>query len=334
MKKALALLTLFCVAIYAQEPAPEAAASEPVAAEPISAEAVPEPTPEPVAAEPAPAAPPADSVAIPAEVVEQMARDAAVSRGAAESDSTVKVYDPKPVEAIVVPKDDPEPEPQVAEPEPEPAVEPEPEPEIAESNRIAEESMETALKLNTPVTYNYFARAGVGISDFRNHKVLRVDDFRYGLKFSPALSVSLGFGTKAYEFSETVAIMPELQWSLYRANEEMVVKPGGGELASVYEVGVYMHAIELPVLMHFNFGSAYAELGPQFGANLYAKINKNADYYRPDLKCFAFGIAAGGGVNVDKLMLGARLYMGVTEYSKDVKGAPWSFQLSLSQFVF
>lgn len=231
---------------------------------------------------------------------------------------------PAPAEPTPAPAVEPAPAPVVAEPVPAPA--PTPTPVVAEPAPVAAPAPESK-----PVTFGTGLRVSLGISQFRNHVAIQTVDV-YALKLNPSLAVSLGVATKI-GINELFSIAPELLYSIYSANSEMDKENITG-FTSVYEVGVEMHAIELPILCRFNFGSLYANIGPQIGFNMYSKIYSNADYYRPDMNLFAFGIAGGGGIDINKASLDIRGYFGFLEYSKDAKGAPWSIQVGVSQYIF
>ena len=221
--------------------------------------------------------------------------------------------------------------PPTAEPEkplqevPEPAVLLEPDPVV-----FVEEFYEIPI--------GFGLRLGLGASNYRHHKKLETSGPTHRvLKLQPAFALSVGFALQV-GFSKWVAVSPELQYSLYRANNELKLEDKNSDkMSRLYEVGVYTHALELPVLFRFNLGdAAYLELGPQVGLNLYSKVYKNADYYRPDQNLFAFGVAGGGGFNLSGILVGVRVYSGILEYAKDedTKGFPWSVQFSTTPYIF
>ena len=166
-------------------------------------------------------------------------------------------------------------------------------------------------------------RMGLGMSHFHNH-VLELD---------PSLAYSAG-AVAQIDLNDRLSISPELQYSVYNANSKKVSKVDN-DFDILNEVGVELHALELPLLARYNFGNIYAEAGPQFGWNRYSKLYRNADYRSPELNPFAFGIAAGLGTDsYGILLLGVRGYYSILEYAKDAKGIPWSFQAGLSAFLF
>jgi len=180
-------------------------------------------------------------------------------------------------------------------------------------------------------------RLGLGASGFRHHEKLLPASNLKPLKLTPAFSLSVGLSLQI-ELNQWVFVSPELQYSLYRANEELKVEvANSNHMSRLHEIGVYMHALELPLLLRFNLGDvAYLELGPQVGLNLYSKVNIDASYYRPDLNLFAFGVAGGVGFNLSGIFVGIRVYSSVLEYAKDIdtEGYPWSVQFSITPYIF
>jgi hypothetical protein len=190
------------------------------------------------------------------------------------------------------------------------------------------------VEAKEPIKFHLGLRAGFGLSQFRGHVALKTPDDSHLLELDPSLAVSVGFITQI-GINKLISIAPELQWSLYRASKELEAEADNNtynEQAAI--VGVYLHALELPVLARFNFGSAYAEIGPQIGFNLYSRVYKNANYYDPDIGLIAFGVAAGGGIELGGILLGARTHFGFLEYSKDYKGIPWNFEFNVGKFFF
>ncbi|MCL2261069.1 MAG: PorT family protein [Fibromonadales bacterium] len=170
-------------------------------------------------------------------------------------------------------------------------------------------------------------RAGFGVSLLRHHVKLA------DLKPVPSIAYSVG-AVAQIDLSDNFSISPELLYSAYSSSAEKVNKIENG-FDRLTEVGVELHALELPVLARYDFGGIYAEAGPQVGWNFSSKMYTNAEYFCPDLNPLAFGIAAGFGTDsYGILLLGIRAYFGILEYAKDAKGVPWSLQASLSAFLF
>ena len=234
-------------------------------------------------------------------------------------DSTAAAAEPAPA---------PEPAPVAAAheptPAPQPVAAPAPTPEPKKSEQMN-------------ISFKAGPRLGFGISAYRGHIALVTSDKSAALKLEPALTFSVG-AAFSIGFNDLFSLAPELQYSLYRANSEVKLKDqtSKSEINDyLREVGVFTSALEIPILARFSFAKQfYADLGPQIGFNLSSKIYKDEVYYRPDENLFAFGLAAGGGVNFDGLLLGVRGYFGFLEYAGNAKGIPWSIQLSLGTFIF
>jgi hypothetical protein len=255
------------------------------------------------------AAPAAEPAAEPAE-----AQEPAPAAETAEPDSAAAAVETAPVpEPVAAPAPEPAPQP-VAAPAPEP-------------------------KKSEPLNLSFKAgpRLGFGISAYRGHIALMTSDKSAALKLQPALTFSLG-AAFLIGFNDLISLAPELQYSLYRANSEVKIRDQNSKSEIndyLREVGVFTSALEIPILAHFSLPKRfYADFGPQIGFNLSSKIYKDEVYYRPDENLFAFGLAAGGGVDFDGLLLGVRGYFGFLEYAGNAKGIPWSVQLSLGAFIF
>jgi hypothetical protein len=190
-----------------------------------------------------------------------------------------------------------------------------------------------------PVSETSFSlglRASMGISQFRHHEAIPLitatEYGLYALKLNPSIAASIGLAAQI-GISKYFAFVPELQYSLYSADNEVEIDAADSETKfnKLYHAGVYMHALELPVLARINFGLAYMEFGPQIGFNCYSMIYTNADYYRPNTNVFAFGVAGGAGVSLGSgVLIGIRGYSSFLEYAEDAKGFPWSIQLGIT----
>jgi hypothetical protein len=235
--------------------------------------------------------------------------------------------------AAVPPVAEPEPPPAVAEPAPAPVVVP---PPVAVREPI-----------NFNISFKFGVRAGIGLSHFRNHEYLRLEDVNSGnashavinstsaVKMNPAFGFSAGIISNITIIS-IFSVAPELQYSLYRSNQK-VIKEQPKTFDEVHNTGVYLHVFEIPLFFRASFlNKFHAELGPQFGFNLFSNIYKDANYYRPDLNLFAFGLAGGAGMNVTgSTRVDIRGHFGFLEYAENVKGGyPWNIQLGVSQFIF
>jgi len=170
---------------------------------------------------------------------------------------------------------------------------------------------------------------GIGISAFRGHRALQSLSFGpNAIKLYPSLSASVG-AVLNVKINKSFSFMPELQYTLYRAYGEITIEDGT-DFSDLNVAGVEMHSLELPMLARFNFGSAYAEIGPQVGANVHAKIYMNNDFKKPNINTFAFGPSIGAGINIKNISIGLRGHFGLLEYAKKTDGYPWSAQISLT----
>ena len=204
-----------------------------------------------------------------------------------------------------------------------------PEPEPADEQTIV-----IALAApSEPIKFELGLRAGIGISSFRDHKALVIGNSAYAIIPGIDYSYSIGLAS-AIVINDFFSIAPELQYSFYSASNEYTIDEPFADFDEMNEAYVYMHSIELPVLLRFKTQSLYFEVGPQLGYNLYAKIYKNNKPYKPDVIGFAFGPSAGFGINLNDILLGIRGYLGITEYAENSEGYPWSAQVSLTIFFF
>jgi hypothetical protein len=193
-------------------------------------------------------------------------------------------------------------------------------------------------------------RAAAGASAFRDHIALLIPAEQpgystpsagsyasYAIIMRPAFSTGVGIAF-AYDINSLISVASELQYTLYRANGRFV-KNTNETFSELNEAGVMMHSLELPILARFNFGdvgfgSFYAEVGPQVGANLDAKMYSNSAFKSPDINIFAFGPSLGGGIKIDSFLIGLRGYLGILEYAENTNGYPWAAQVSLTKFFF
>jgi len=259
----------------------------------------------------APAAPAAPHVAVP-----EAPAAPHVPEAPAMPEAPAVAAPEEPV-APVAPAPEPVPEPVVAVPEPAPA--PVPAPVVATPSE--------------PIKFHLGVRPAIGVSMFRGHKTFDYGEWK--LEIQPAMSFGFGIATEI-QFNSVIGLAPELQYTLYRANNEFAVKKNGADFNDLNEAGITLHALELPILFRFSIkNAAYVELGPQVGYNARAVIYKNADLKQPVLNAFAFGPSAGGGIKFgDSALLGLRFHFGVLEYAEKSKGYPWAVQVSATQFLF
>jgi hypothetical protein len=223
----------------------------------------------------------------------------------------------------------------VAAPEEQPAV-PEPVQTVAEvAPVVAEVVAPVVVKEPLNIKFGLGFRLAAGISNFYDHNPFVIDG--YVTPVGTSLSFGLGF-VFCIELNNLVTVSPELQYTMYRANREFTVKTKTGEFNDLKEAGISLHALELPILARFNIKNiAYAEVGPQIGYNIKSVIYQNGLNHKlsePELNAIAFGPALGGGVKLGGFLFGARGYFGILEYAKYTKGYPWTFQVSITQFLF
>jgi hypothetical protein len=187
-----------------------------------------------------------------------------------------------------------------------------------------------------PLNFHLGIRSAFGISALRGHKAVKSDNLFNGnaVKLEPAISGSVGLAF-AIEINSLFAVVPELQYTLYRANGRYIQKTKDSFIADRNEAGVTVHSLELPILARFSFSNIYAEIGPQVGANLDERIYINSELKSPnDKNIFAFGPAAGFGIKVGDILVGVRGYFGILEYAENTNGYPWVAQVSLTKLFF
>jgi len=177
-------------------------------------------------------------------------------------------------------------------------------------------------------------RAGLGMSAFQGHKAIYIPEFGpHAISLGALVNTSAGFVVAA-PINELLSVTMDLQYSLYTAHGEYSIKTKGDDLGKLNQAGVELHSFEVPVLVNFNFQYRYyAEVGPQFGGNIYSKIYANNDLKKPYLNRFAFGPVVGGGFQInDDLRVGVRGYFGVIDYADGIGGKPWMVQAGVTSF--
>jgi hypothetical protein len=176
-------------------------------------------------------------------------------------------------------------------------------------------------------------RYGLGASALRDHKALMSLSFGpNAIRLFPAFSAGAGLAL-SFEVNEFFSIAPELQYTLYQAKGELTLETGT-DFDDLYEAGVILHSLELPILARFSFGSVYLEAGPQIGRNIYARVYMNNELKKPKVNAFAFGPSLGGGVKLNKSVLfGLRGHFGLLEYAKNTNGYPWALHMGASKFL-
>jgi hypothetical protein len=175
------------------------------------------------------------------------------------------------------------------------------------------------------------------VSALRGHKAVLVEEVPgQAVRLKQALSAGAGLALDV-GLSDLLSVGAELQYTFYRASGRLVYETAmlGRDFDRLYEVGVNLHALEIPVLARFDLGSYYAEVGPQLGFNLSSKMYINGVLYQPRENLVAFGPTAGGGLKLgDGLLLGLRCHFGIIEYAERSKGYPWAVQASATKFLF
>ncbi|MCL2283709.1 MAG: PorT family protein [Fibromonadales bacterium] len=182
------------------------------------------------------------------------------------------------------------------------------------------------------IAQDFGIRSGLGASALRGHKAIQSLAFGpNAIRLYPNFSASAGL-VFAFEANEFFSIVPELQYTLYQAKGYLVLKTGM-DSDDLYEAGVILHSLELPILMRFSIGRAYVEAGPQVGANLYAKLYQGNELKKPDVNILAFGPSVGTGIKIrNNILLGVRGHFGLLEYAKKMNGHPWTAQIGVSVF--
>jgi len=221
----------------------------------------------------------------------------------------------------------------------------EPEPVVEEAPVVAAVPVkEKPVKAAKPVKaekyasdeseFRYGIRSGMGVSAFQGHKAIHTESFgAHAIVLGALVSASVGLVFDA-PVTDDISVTWGLQYSLYTAHGEFSYRSPREDFGKLNIAGVELHAFEMPILLNINIGDRYyAEVGPQFGYNLYGKIYANNDLKKPYLNSFAVGPVLGGGVKLnDDLELGVRGYFSALEYAENSNGRPWSVQVSLTSF--
>ena len=220
------------------------------------------------------------------------------------------------------------------EPAVEPVVEEAPAVEEVQVNAKPEKTREKARESNSAQKFRYGIRAALGVSAFSGHKAIYTESFgSHAISLGALASASTGLVFVA-PVIKNLSVAWELQYSLYTAHGEFTLKTKDADFGNLNVAGVELHSFEMPVLANYTFGErVYAELGPQFGLNAYAKIYANDELKKPYLNRFAFGPALGAGVKLnDAAAIGVRGYFNVLEYAENTDGRPWTVQAGVTSF--
>jgi len=176
-----------------------------------------------------------------------------------------------------------------------------------------------------------------------------VDGIELGTSFSGGMSLVL-----LSKINDLLGISCEVQYSFYVAAGESVYKDkdryGNDPLYwPMSEASVEMHTLEVPVLLRINTGASlvyplYVSVGPQFGFNVYARRteynwNENVNpaqgtlkISKPNLNIFEIGPVVEAGLDMGRVSVGLRLYVGMLEYVAQEGGRPWSLTLGVTSF--
>jgi len=193
---------------------------------------------------------------------------------------------------------------------------------------------EFAEKSGCTIKFRIGFHGAVGVSAFQGHKAVYTESFgSHAIQLGVLASVSTGLVFSA-PVTESFRIAWGLQYSVYTAHGEFTLKTKDADFGKLNQAGVELHAFEMPVLANLNIGERYyMEIGPQFGANLYAKIYANEELKKPYLNLFAVGPAIGFGVKLNSAAaVGVRGYFNVLEYAENSKGRPWTVQAGVTSF--
>jgi hypothetical protein len=180
-------------------------------------------------------------------------------------------------------------------------------------------------------------RGAFGASSFAGHKAFRVPaGGNLAIELGTGLSGSAGISV-AGDFADLITVSIDVLYSIYTARGGYYLKEEGKDIGVMNEAGVELHSVEAPVLARFNFnnifGPFYAEVGPQFGANIYGKIYKNAEWSKPYVNGFAVGVAAGLGLGIPgKAAIGVRGCFNFLDYAENVGGKPWAVQVGVTKY--
>jgi len=232
-------------------------------------------------------------------------------------------------------------------------------PEASQGNLVAEPAAKQQKQQSQPsfslldIDVKGGFAAGLGLSAFAGHKAFAPDNFPQAGGYTPMLGawVSTGIGLAAVaDITDLVSIAAELRYSLYTSRGSFRYD-ANTEVQGLAESSVELHSVELPILARFNLldlgaldfnlgivdlGFLFVDVGPVFGANLFAKGKAGSFDKAPDRNGFAFGPAAGAGVylNNGAASIGVRGFFNVVEYAENTGGYPWAVQLAAALYVF
>jgi hypothetical protein len=188
---------------------------------------------------------------------------------------------------------------------------------------------------DTEAAFSIGVRGAFGASSFAGHKALWTPAYgNLAVELGAGLSGSVGLSI-ARDFSDLISVSADVIYTIYTARGGFSLKAGGADFGIMNEAGVELHSIEVPVLARFNnlLGPLYAEVGPQFGVNVYGKIYANSELKKPYLNAFAVGPAVGLGLGIPgKAAIGVRGCYNFIEYAENSGGRPWAVQVGITKY--
>jgi hypothetical protein len=236
---------------------------------------------------------------------------------------------------------------------------PEPEEKVKPTRQAPEKRTVQRSSGGGDIELRYGFRTAAGISGFAGHKPLTnhysqgwVTDngFRVALKPGPLVSGSAGVAVDVdlsgvVDLGIPYAIGTGLQYTFYSAYASLIDGRAAtysretGIQRAGYEVGVQLHALELPVLVRFGYGDLYFEVGPQLGVHLFQRENAKGglggdELDFPQLNPVSFGPAVGLGADLDGILVGVRFYIDAVVSGKGTGGYPWTFQAGVTAYPF
>ena len=177
--------------------------------------------------------------------------------------------------------------------------------------------------------------------------------FGYEVTLRSSLSGSVSVALLS-RINAMLGVSCAVQYSFYVASGKYVAnKDDYGETIKadywpVSEVTVELQSLEIPLLLRINAEEAlgypfYAEIGPQFGFNMYAR---REEYYggvggktgvnirKPaNLNVFAIGPVISAGLDLDRISIDLRAHIGLIKYQEDEGGKPWSITVGLTSNI-
>jgi hypothetical protein len=172
------------------------------------------------------------------------------------------------------------------------------------------------------------------------------DTMGFGASLSANVSVVL-----LSHINSLLGVSCEVQYTFYytSAEHEYRTEKDVYDPRGINEASVEMHSLEIPLLLRYSPEAAslvspvYIEVGPQFGFNLYARrteyIGNVLSIKKPNLNVFEFGPVVGAGLDLGRLSVDLRGYIGVVAYSEGINnqgdnigGWPWSITAGVTSF--